>query len=299
MGGARLKALLEDSISVLEHMKPYYSHVNVSSAVIVGDTHGFPSVSREAIKLCDEYSADVLVFMGDYVDRGPSGVENLEVILEVFNASPDRVFILRGNHESLYMNRDYGFYEEVLSKVGSQVLEYLNKFYNLLPYTAVINNYFLVHGGIPCIKCTHYFEPALKLDRIYSAVENVRGKDPLVGSDEDSLIAMQLLWNDPNGDIDWFSPSIRGHGIYYYGKKAWNLFLEFNGLKGIIRAHEVVDGLALVDPSGRARSDFTNGSTISHREAKGSVITVFSSKYHGMGAGILYMWEEGFKIHII
>ncbi|MEB3780746.1 MAG: metallophosphoesterase [Desulfurococcales archaeon] len=292
------KAVLDDAISKLETMKPYYEPINVDSAIIVGDTHGFPEISMKAIQLYNEYSADILVFLGDYVDRGPLGVENLKTVLEAFISNPNRVLILRGNHESLYMNQNYGFYGEVLDKLGSGLLNDIDRLYNLLPYIAIVNGYLLVHGGVPCSRCKPSFEPPLKLSDIQEALENVRGRDPLMEEDERSSIATQLLWNDPNASIDWFSPSIRGPGIYYYGRKAWTSFLEANRLKGIIRAHEVVDAVALSRNNGTVKTGFKEGDVISHDEAKNSVITVFSSKYHGMGAGILYMTRDGFKIHV-
>ena len=66
--------------------------------VFVGDTHG----DREATEtVLDRFlsSDHVIVFLGDYVDRGPDSEGNLRLLLETKLSHPDRVFLLMGNHE--------------------------------------------------------------------------------------------------------------------------------------------------------------------------------------------------------
>ena len=42
-----------------------------------------------------------LMFVGDYIDRGPQSRRVVELLIETQNASPDRVVCLRGNHEAM------------------------------------------------------------------------------------------------------------------------------------------------------------------------------------------------------
>jgi serine/threonine protein phosphatase 1 len=42
-----------------------------------------------------------LVFVGDYVDRGPQSRRVVELLIETQAAAPDRVICLRGNHEAM------------------------------------------------------------------------------------------------------------------------------------------------------------------------------------------------------
>lgn len=68
------------------------------SVVLVGDTHG----DRDATeRVLDRFLApgNVLVFLGDYVDRGPDSVGNLQLLLRAKLEHSDQVFLLMGNHE--------------------------------------------------------------------------------------------------------------------------------------------------------------------------------------------------------
>ncbi|WP_373467872.1 metallophosphoesterase [Acidianus infernus] len=215
----------------------------------IGDTHGALDVTEKVFReLYDK--VDVLIFLGDYVDRGLQGIENLKLILRKMLENPEKVIVLRGNHESPLTNEFYGFKGEVLEKMGDYYEDFVNMF-SVMPYAATINGYFCVHGGI-----------ARNLEDI-KQINSLRRPD--VNPDDE--IAFEMLWNDPREELEGFVPNIRGEGTYFYGKDVTLKFLERNNLKGIIRGHEAVDGIRF--------------------EMDNRVITVFSSRYHGLGAGAL------------
>ena len=223
--------------------------------IFVGDTHGAIDVTETVIeKFFDD--ADLIVFLGDYVDRGSTSLENLGLIASTLLEDPHRTIMLRGNHESPLTNPYYGFTNEVTEKLGEASYEKFKEFFQSMPYAVVVNDYLCLHGGI-----------AKGMEHV-SEIASL----PWPDLNPDDPIAFQLLWNDPRDVIDEFVPSVRGKGAYYYGIEATKTFLANNSLKGIIRGHEVVDGF--------------------REDMGGRVITVFSSRYHGGKAGVLIL-ENG------
>lgn len=69
------------------------------TAVFVGDTHGDREATAEVLgRFFDD--RHVLVFLGDYVDRGPDSLGNLRLLMEAKIGHPERIILLMGNHEA-------------------------------------------------------------------------------------------------------------------------------------------------------------------------------------------------------
>jgi serine/threonine protein phosphatase 1 len=71
------------------------------ATLAVGDIHGYlPPLTDLLTQLGDAVTAaDVVVFLGDYIDRGPDSRKCIDAILEFRKRSPAGVICLRGNHE--------------------------------------------------------------------------------------------------------------------------------------------------------------------------------------------------------
>ena len=72
--------------------------------LVIGDIHGYYRELKDALANADYQHGDRLIFLGDYIDRGPQSREVMEFLLSLKNC--DNIF-LRGNHEE-YLIRALG-----------------------------------------------------------------------------------------------------------------------------------------------------------------------------------------------
>lgn len=70
----------------------------------IGDVHGgLDELVRLLERLPTLDAEDTLVFLGDYVDRGPRSREVVELVRTLSTRTPARVVALRGNHEDSWL----------------------------------------------------------------------------------------------------------------------------------------------------------------------------------------------------
>ncbi|MFQ5666703.1 MAG: metallophosphoesterase family protein [Candidatus Binatia bacterium] len=69
---------------------------------VVGDVHGCADELNRLLDALAPTAADTLVFLGDYIDRGPAPKEVIARLLRLQREGPQCVF-LRGNHEDMFL----------------------------------------------------------------------------------------------------------------------------------------------------------------------------------------------------
>lgn len=134
-----------------------------SEVILHGDLHGdILSLVRGIKELNERGYLDgfkivkpdtYMVFLGDYTDRGMYGVEVIYTILRLKLANPERVWLVRGNHEDLKVITKYGFVHEGVYKYGN-AFDYrrIARLYDFLPvvlYLGCEESYVQCnHGGM-------------------------------------------------------------------------------------------------------------------------------------------------------
>ena len=71
----------------------------------VGDIHGmYGKLIALMEKVKFDPAQDLLIFLGDYIDRGPQSLECLDYVMNLYKQHPECVIPLLGNHEAMCIN---------------------------------------------------------------------------------------------------------------------------------------------------------------------------------------------------
>jgi serine/threonine-protein phosphatase 4 catalytic subunit len=198
----------------------------VSSPVtIVGDLHGQFHDLLELVELNGRPPGASYLFLGDFVDRGYYSVETILLLVCWKIRYPDRITLVRGNHESRQVTQVYGFYDECFRKFGSaNVWRLCTEMFDYLLLGAVIPEagVLCIHGGL-----SPNFDTLDEIRRIDRKRE-VPHEGPMA----------DIMWSDPE-DIEGWGVSPRGAG-FLFGGDIVEKFNHVNNLRVIARAHQLV-----------------------------------------------------------
>jgi serine/threonine protein phosphatase 1 len=131
----------------------------------IGDIHGcIDQLQALMAKIPIDFARDTLVFMGDYIDRGPHSAEVVDYLVKLKRREPGVIF-LKGNHEDMlekYLDGTDRF--TYLLNGGQQTLDsYLNRssrpefhpippehmeFFKSLRLIYETEDYIFVHAGL-------------------------------------------------------------------------------------------------------------------------------------------------------
>jgi len=181
--------------------------------VFVGDTHGDLEASKRVFArfpACEH----VIVFLGDYVDRGPDSAGNLELLLRKKLAHPDRVLLLMGNHEGWAVESfsPADFWQRLSSHEERAIAQALS----WLPFAALHPRGVLaLHGALPDV----------------GAIEEIEG----IGLGTPNW--RRITWGDwadtPGYVVD---PGVFGRPTF--GRDAFEEIADRLGLRALVRSHQ-------------------------------------------------------------
>jgi serine/threonine protein phosphatase 1 len=126
---------------------------------VIGDIHGCLAPLRALMAQLSLRKNDELLFIGDYIDRGPDSKGVVDYVLELRKSHPGRVTCLMGNHEWMLINyldggdRDLwlqnGGQATLDSYGGEEKIPYAHQefFYSLAPFHRT-DDFLFVHAGI-------------------------------------------------------------------------------------------------------------------------------------------------------
>ncbi|KAJ6244115.1 serine/threonine-protein phosphatase pp2a-related [Anaeramoeba flamelloides] len=191
---------------------------------ICGDVHGQFWDLKELFEIGGKPPGTSYLFMGDFVDRGYYSIETFLLLLTLKVRYPDKITLIRGNHESRQITQVYGFYDECMKKFGnSSVWRYCTELFDYLSLSAIVENkIFCVHGGLsPKID-------TLNQIRLIDRKTEVPHEGPMC----------DLLWSDPDEKTASWELNPRGAG-FFFGKTVVEEFQKVNNLELIARAHQL------------------------------------------------------------
>ena len=136
---------------------------------VIGDVHGCAETLREMLRVLEVAPGDVVVFVGDYVDRGPDSYDVIEQLIAYdrrLATSGARAVFLKGNQEQMMLDAldDRGYVDGSLnlwkSNGGKETIDsYVRRglgvavpshmtFLNGLETYYENDTHFVVHAGI-------------------------------------------------------------------------------------------------------------------------------------------------------
>ena len=263
--------IVERTIDLLRGESGRIGNLNVSErlvkleplgeALVIGDLHGdldslvrILKSSGFTQKMTNRKDA-ILIFLGDYGDRGAYSAEVYHAILKLKLAFPAQIVLLRGNHEGpedlmasphdLPMQFQIKFREKWRAAY-SKIRELFACLYNAV---LVEERYLMIHGGL---------SPNINSIQDLAHAEMTHPEQEFL---ED------LLWSDPNDMVKEVLYSPRGAGKLF-GKNVTEKVLRKLNVKILIRGHEPCE----------------EGFKLNH---DGKVLTLFSRK------GTPYFNEHG------
>lgn len=189
--------------------------------IFVGDTHGDLETTQKVLKA---YPSDqnTIVFLGDYVDRGPDSLGNINLLIQKKVSQPEKFFLLQGNHEGWA----YGPFSpaDFWGSLTFEEEELYSETLALLPFAAYHPQGLLtLHGALPDV----------------STIEEIGSIKP--GSSD----WFKIAWGDWADSPGYALPSFFGRPTF--GRDYFEEVMKRLNLKVLVRSHQPNAPLFLFD----------------------------------------------------
>jgi len=223
--------LIHEQLNKFPDRNPYLLGKTVnpySKIVIIGDVHGdFDSLARNLVRLCFDHqiinldgklsSDTMIVFLGDYADRGSYGCEVWYSLMGYMKENADKFILLRGNHETKKFSQLDKYYKSLhkdwVITFGSEATEekwplMLQMFETLpngllfalqTPQTHYFDLILCTHGGVPKV-----WNPKSIIN------STIKSKD-FVQTSIDQNLSNAFLNNDFIGEVVTGKKNVRLH----------------------------------------------------------------------------------------
>lgn len=196
--------------------------------VVFGDLHGDYVALQSGLSIVDPFK-DGIIFLGDYADRGPSGIEVIDTINALMRNHHENIFALKGNHEDYRESGTPNFWpraliDEAREKRGDWKAYFFGTFkpfVNSLYLAAIVPGETLfVHGGVS------------------SKIESIKDLEHPARE-----VERDILWSDPfEGDGEYPNWERGGAGVEF-GADVSNKVCKLLGVKKIVRSHQPAKAL--------------------------------------------------------
>ncbi len=286
-----------------------YTFVEGIDTYFIGDLHSDDASLLDAINKISLFDYVVkhipvrIIFTGDYVDRGGNHLKLLHRILLLKWLFPTEIFLLRGNHDGGYFDKegeivlpyrvpeedeDHWYFPLYMKELQENNLtlsdKLLEDYFNLFESMAYIAHIMIgehhimaLHGGLP--------RPSGKED--YNYLKTMADlTDRGIVDDKEVPITHNLMWSDPDRGED----NLRRHlKRFQFTEDNFNAFVENYKISYLVRGHEAVEEGYKEHFDGRCITLFSSGET---------AVEYTETAYPEITPKVLRIDDEGLKHYL-
>ena len=140
---------------------------------VIGDIHGYVETLKSLIENLNLGSKDIVICLGDMVDRGPESAGVVKLFMEKEN-----LYSLKGNHEEMLLmdwektnglgNYSHDGFWSSLSPLSREEMIEIMTFIRFLPTEIILDKFRLVHAGYCDMPYADSLEQQTDTERLWS-----------------------------------------------------------------------------------------------------------------------------------